>query len=70
MFLKPAVNLTTAGCRVKCNEMWNSGTLVKHIWAILDFVDFKVICVLGVIWCTCPKLAVNSKTSDDGSKVM
>ncbi len=56
----------TAGCRVKKTEIWDSRTLVTHmgyIWPCMVQGHF------GVIWCTCPKMACNSKTAGRGVNV-
>ncbi len=34
--------LKTAGCRTKRSKIWDSGTLVIHMWRIFDLVVFKV----------------------------
>ncbi len=35
--------LKTAGRRAKRSEIWDSGTLLTHMWCTFDLVMFKVI---------------------------
>ncbi len=49
-----------ASRRVKRSEIWGWGLVVTDIWGTFDLSLFKVI--LGVIRCTCFKMACNSKT--------
>ncbi len=63
-----AWNLKTGGhtCSAKWSAVWESVVLVEPIVDAFDLLVFKVI--LGVIQCTCLKMAFNSKTADHKAK--
>ena len=47
------------GHRVKRIDIWDSGVLVGHILGTFDLIVFNAI--FRIMWCTCPKMAYNSK---------
>ncbi len=55
-----ACNLKTAGRKAKRSEIWDSGVLtgIQNVWGAFYLLMNGH---MGVIWCTCLKMACNSK---------
>ena len=49
-FLKMACAWKTTHRRVKQTEIWQSGTLVTHMWGVFDLVGSRVICIWSRRW--------------------
>ena len=55
------------GARVKRSETWDSGLVVTCPLDTFDLLVLRVI--LGVVRCTCVKIAINKKTISLGAKL-